>query len=79
MSDMKLEQVVIKSDAHRTMKKTKKLFAIAREAVQPVDVTLANLRSDREGLTHAEAAARLKQYGPNEVAQEKAPPALIGI
>ncbi|MDU7866132.1 MAG: cation-transporting P-type ATPase, partial [Pantoea sp.] len=79
MSDMKLEQVVIKSDDHRTMKKTKKLFAIAREAVQPVDVTLANLRSDREGLTHAEAAARLKQYGPNEVAHEKAPPALIQL
>ena len=79
MSDMKLEQVVIKSDDNRTTKKAKKLFAVAREAGQPVDVTLANLRSDRDGLTHTEAAARLALYGPNEVAHEKAPPALIQL
>lgn len=79
MSDMKLEQVAIKSDANRTTKKTQKIFAIAREAGQPVDVTLANLRSDRDGLTHTEAAARLALYGPNEVAHEKAPPALIQL
>ncbi|WP_312759098.1 magnesium-translocating P-type ATPase [Pantoea brenneri] len=79
MSDMKLEQVVIKSDDQRTTRKNKKLFAIAGEAVQPVEVTLANLRSDRDGLTHAEAAARLTQFGPNEVAHEKAPPALIQL
>lgn len=79
MSDMKLEQVAIKSDANRTTKKNQKLFAIAREAGQPVDVTLANLRSDRDGLTHTEAAARLALYGPNEVAHEKAPPALIQL
>ncbi|UIL53347.1 MULTISPECIES: magnesium-translocating P-type ATPase [Pantoea] len=79
MSDMKLEQVAIKSDANRTTKKNQKLFAIAREAGQPVDVTLANLRSDRDGLTHTEAAARLALFGPNEVAHEKAPPALIQL
>jgi Mg2+-importing ATPase len=35
------------------------------------DIVLKELRSQPDGLSAAEAAARLKQYGPNEVAREK--------
>ncbi|HAH13738.1 MAG TPA: magnesium-translocating P-type ATPase, partial [Pantoea agglomerans] len=40
---------------------------------------LANLRSQRQGLNQAEAAKRLALYGRNEVAHEKASPALIQL
>lgn len=55
------------------------MFAVAQQANQHIDMTLANLRSQRQGLTQAEAAKRLALYGRNEVAHEKAPPALIQL
>ena len=79
MSDMKLEQVAITSSGNRNDKKSKKMFAVAQQADQHIDMTLANLRSQRQGLTQAEAAKRLALYGRNEVAHEKAPPALIQL
>ena len=49
--------------------------AISRELVESaqVDVTavLQKLRTETNGLTAREAGARLKQYGPNQIAQEK--------
>lgn len=79
MSNMKLEQVAITSSGNRNDKKSKKIFAVAQQAGQHVEMTLANLRSQRQGLTQAEAAKRLALYGRNEVAHEKAPPALIQL
>ncbi|MGK3143389.1 magnesium-translocating P-type ATPase [Pantoea sp. C2G6] len=79
MTDMKLEQLALNSGHTPTTKKTKKVFAITREAGLSDDTTLTNVHSNREGLTHAEATQRLAHYGPNEVAHEKAPPALVQL
>ena len=51
-------------------------LAIASEMKQSLESTLARLHTQRSGLTQQEAAERLKQYGKNEVANEKAPHAL---
>ncbi|MGO4633392.1 magnesium-translocating P-type ATPase [Streptomyces sp. 2RAF24] len=40
---------------------------------RPGDLVLRDLAATRNGLTHAEAAARLERHGPNTVAQERAP------
>ena len=79
MSDMKLEQAAILASGNRNDKKSKKTFAVTRQAGQHVEMTLANLRTHRQGLTQAEAAKRLATYGRNEVAHEKAPPALVQL
>ncbi|MEV7282224.1 magnesium-translocating P-type ATPase [Streptomyces sp. NPDC093111] len=42
-------------------------------AARPGDLVLRDLSATRNGLTHAEAAARLERHGPNTVAQERAP------
>lgn len=79
MSDMKLEQVAMRSSGNRNEKKSKKMYAVAQHAGQHVEMTLADLRSHRQGLTRDEAAKRLAIYGRNEVAHEKAPPALVQL
>ncbi|MGJ0127655.1 magnesium-translocating P-type ATPase [Pantoea sp. RHCKP32] len=79
MSDMKLEQVAMRSSGNRNDKKSKKMYAVAQHAGQHVEMTLADLRSHRQGLTGDEAAKRLAIYGRNEVAHEKAPPALVQL
>ncbi|PZL95170.1 magnesium-translocating P-type ATPase [Pantoea graminicola] len=79
MSDMKLEQVAMRSSGNRNDKKSKKMYAVAQHAGQHVEMTLADLRSHRQGLTRDEAAKRLAIYGRNEVAHEKAPPALVQL
>jgi len=63
MSDMKLEQAAMAYHAHRAAKKSNTPYAIEREARYRTDVTLTNLHSSFEGLTHAEASARLNDYG----------------
>ena len=35
-------------------------------ASTPLDLLLCDLQTSREGLTEAEALARLKRYGPND-------------
>src|SRR5208282_4843086 len=45
--------------------------AIRDAAMEEATVVLEKLRTSSAGLSEAEAAARLEQYGPNEVAQEK--------
>ncbi len=45
--------------------------AIRDAAMEEAVVVLEKLRTSPAGLSEAEAAARLEQYGPNEVAQEK--------
>ncbi|MBX8687188.1 magnesium-translocating P-type ATPase [Mycobacterium sp. 20091114027_K0903767] len=49
----------------------------AAEAHNDLDVTLANVRGHLDGLTIEDAAERLADDGPNEVAHDKAPPALL--
>ncbi|OSZ68698.1 magnesium-translocating P-type ATPase [Sphingomonas sp. IBVSS2] len=45
-----------------------------REARNSVGTTLTNFRASSDGLTEAEAAARLAKDGPNEVAHDRRPP-----
>ncbi|MBP4046387.1 magnesium-translocating P-type ATPase [Chromobacterium violaceum] len=54
-------------------------FRLAHEALLPQEETFKRLRSQPEGLTAAEAAQRLEQYGPNEVAHDKPPHALVQL
>lgn len=49
----------------------------AAEAHNHVEVTLANVGGHLDGLTTEDAAERLAADGPNEVAHDKAPPALL--
>ncbi|WEK51535.1 MAG: magnesium-translocating P-type ATPase [Candidatus Kaistia colombiensis] len=48
-----------------------------REAQNSVETTLANFKGRLDGLTVAEAADRLAKDGPNEVAHDKRPHALL--
>ena len=57
----------------------KKPFAIALEAKNSLDQTLSKLNANLNGLTEEDAKERLELYGINEVAHEKAPPALIQL
>ncbi|WP_347254129.1 magnesium-translocating P-type ATPase [Leminorella grimontii] len=54
-------------------------FAIEREAAYGQDQTLANLNCNRIGLTQEDANERLAAFGPNHVAHEKAPHALVQL
>lgn len=54
-------------------------YAIALEAKNSLDQTLANLNCNRIGLTQEDAQERLEQFGINQVAHEKAPHALIQL
>ncbi|KEY58077.1 magnesium-translocating P-type ATPase [Serratia sp. DD3] len=54
-------------------------YAIALEAKNSLDQTLANLNCNRIGLTQEDAQERLQQFGINQVAHEKAPHALIQL
>ncbi|WP_392420970.1 magnesium-translocating P-type ATPase [Edwardsiella piscicida] len=60
----------------RREKQTKR-HAIADEARVSLDATLANLSANTLGLEEDDARERLQLHGPNQVAHEKAPPALI--
>ncbi|WP_240116290.1 magnesium-translocating P-type ATPase [Erwinia endophytica] len=54
-------------------------LAIASETQQSLDNTLARLNTQCNGLTQQDAAERLLQHGKNQVANEKAPPALLQL
>ena len=49
----------------------KKSDAVHDAAIQEISAVLQQLNTSPSGLSETEAAARLEQYGPNEVAQEK--------
>ncbi len=49
----------------------------AAEAHNDVEVTLRNVRGHHDGLTVEDAARRLAVDGPNEVAHDQAPPAVL--
>ncbi|MGV0779103.1 magnesium-translocating P-type ATPase [Mycolicibacterium sp. XJ775] len=49
----------------------------ATEAHNDAEVALANVRGHLDGLTSEDAAERLAGEGPNEVAHDKAPPAIL--
>ncbi|CNH37390.1 magnesium-translocating P-type ATPase [Yersinia pekkanenii] len=56
-----------------------KTFAIALEAKNSLDQTLSKLNANLNGLTEEDARERLELYGINQVAHEKAPPALTQL
>jgi Mg2+-importing ATPase len=68
----------VNENVRRRDKKTTP-YAIAQEAKNSVDQTLANLKCNRNGLTQDDAVERLEQYGVNQVAHEKAPHALVQL
>ncbi|WP_105663900.1 magnesium-translocating P-type ATPase [Cronobacter dublinensis] len=55
------------------------VYCIETASAECAEQTLARLQSDARGLTAQEACARLKTYGPNEVAHDNAPPALVQL
>ncbi|AKP32265.1 magnesium-translocating P-type ATPase [Yersinia aleksiciae] len=57
----------------------KKPFTIALEAKNSLDQTLSKLNANLNGLTEEDAKERLELYGINQVAHEKAPPALTQL
>ena len=79
MTDMKIENRKLNRSASENDKQHKKSFPIAIEAFHSPEHTLDRLNSSRQGLTTEEALNRLEEYGRNEVAHEKAPPALIQL
>lgn len=63
-----------------TRKDDRKLSMRAvREAQNSIETTLANFKGNPDGLTVAEAFERLNRDGPNEVAHDKRPHALIQL
>ncbi|HCK00145.1 MAG TPA: magnesium-translocating P-type ATPase [Serratia grimesii] len=67
------------NETARRRDKIKAPYAIAQEAKNSVEQTLANLKCNRNGLTQDDAVERLEQFGVNQVAHEKAPHALIQL
>ncbi|MFT8211653.1 MAG: magnesium-translocating P-type ATPase [Symbiopectobacterium sp.] len=63
----------------RRQQSVKKSYLIADEAVKSLDSTLSTLSANLDGLVEAEAKERLLENGPNQVVQEKAPPALTQL
>ncbi|WP_241499388.1 magnesium-translocating P-type ATPase [Chromobacterium sphagni] len=57
----------------------KTAFRLANEAQLPLEETFKRLRSQPDGLSAMEAAHRLQQDGPNEVAHDKPPHPLIQL
>ncbi|CAI0857181.1 magnesium-translocating P-type ATPase [Serratia proteamaculans] len=67
------------NEAVRRRDKKTTSYAIAQEAKNSVDQTLANLKCNRNGLTQDDVVERLEQFGVNQVAHEKAPHALVQL
>nr|WP_317850761.1 magnesium-translocating P-type ATPase [Erwinia amylovora] len=64
---------------HKANLKMARDLAIASAATQSLDNTLARLNAQYQGLTYEDAAARLQQHGPNQVASERAPAAWLQL
>lgn len=75
-----MTQMIEHAAASRGRKEKKKgTFLIAEEAKASLDSTLSALSASPEGLVEGDAADRLLDYGPNRVAQEKVPHALVQL
>ncbi|MDU1575845.1 MAG: magnesium-translocating P-type ATPase [Pantoea sp.] len=79
MSELKLESQTLAKNSRRAARSGAKHYLIEQEADRTIEATLAHLHSQADGLSQQEAERRLAQFGPNEVAQEKAPPALLQL
>lgn len=79
MSEIKLESQTLAKNKRPSAKNAAKHFLIEQMSCCAVEATLQHLRSQREGLTRQEAERRQTQFGPNEVAHEKAPPVLVQL
>ncbi|WP_249168463.1 magnesium-translocating P-type ATPase [Erwinia sp. E602] len=64
---------------HKANLKMAQELAIVSAASASPERTLASLNSQRQGLTARQAAERLQQSGPNQVAHDKAPAAAIQL
>lgn len=60
-------------------KKQAAIFCIDAASAERPEQTLARLESSEKGLPENEARARLAVYGPNTVAHDNAPPALVQL
>ncbi|HAU5479027.1 TPA: magnesium-translocating P-type ATPase, partial [Cronobacter sakazakii] len=60
-------------------KKQAATFCIEMASAERHQETLARLESSEKGLLEKEAQARLAAYGPNAVAHDNAPPALVQL
>ncbi|MDX5628473.1 MULTISPECIES: magnesium-translocating P-type ATPase [unclassified Brenneria] len=74
-----MTEMINQTENRRQPSKTAAVFAIAREAQNSLDQTLANLNTHLHGLTDDDVADRRQTYGENRVAHEKAPHALVQL
>ncbi|MEE3662192.1 magnesium-translocating P-type ATPase [Brenneria sp. g21c3] len=75
-----MTEMINQTENRRQPSKTAAVFAIAREAQNSLDQTLANLNTHLHGLTDDDDVADRRQtYGENRVAHEKAPHALVQL
>ncbi|MDH6234966.1 Mg2+-importing ATPase [Mesorhizobium soli] len=73
--------VMIKDSALSTERKDNRKLSMraVKEARNSVDTTLASVKGSLKGLTTAEAGIRLAEQGPNQVAHDKRPHALVQL
>ena len=75
-----MTQMIDMAQQARSQKKYQtKSWPIANEAQVSIDSTFSTLNTSQQGLTSQQAEVRLEQFGLNQVAQEKAPHALIQL
>src|SRR5262245_49302244 len=71
--------VQVPKSASRTERKDDRKLSMraVREARNDIELTLSNVKSHRDGLITMDAMERLMMDGPNEVAHDKRPHALL--
>ncbi|ANC40283.1 MAG: magnesium-translocating P-type ATPase [Hafnia alvei] len=75
-----MTQIIDQAAEKRSRKDKKKVtYLIAEESAVSLDATLSNLSSNLSGLEEEDARERLLETGPNQVAHEKVPPALVQL
>ncbi len=79
MTNMKLNQHRKSWKSRMQAQQPVEQYAIEHEARVSSAETLARLQSHARGLTNADAAARLEQYGPNQVDHDKAPAVVLQL
>ncbi|MCH4995207.1 magnesium-translocating P-type ATPase [Pectobacterium carotovorum] len=74
-----MTDMITQTGYRRARKTPTATFAIAHEAQNSLDQTLANLNTHLHGLSHDDVIERQQTYGENRVAHEKAPHALVQL
>ncbi|MFE8116869.1 magnesium-translocating P-type ATPase [Brenneria goodwinii] len=74
-----MTEMINQTANRRHQPKAAAAFAIAREAQNSLDQTLANMNTHLHGLTNDDVVDRQQTYGENRVAHEKAPHALVQL